>query len=214
MRRKQALHTILLITVLPFAAVAAAGWLMHVRLLGRHFTPLLPILIFSMALGIDHAWRSQKRTGALVALPVVAMLLWSSLQVRFAARHQRDDYRSAARVAIEAIEANKKVWWAADHSTALYYKVPLNGFNSGGGAASLLNPTLDMLTRMDAPDVIVLSKHDIYDVHGTLRDYATSQGFVLSETFQAFKIYERPSGHLPPRVGNAGTRVPVVAPEV
>ena len=215
MRRKRALHTMLLIAVLPFAVVAAAGWLMHVRLLGRHFTPLLPILIFGMALGSDHAWRSKKRVGAVVALSLIAVLLWSSLQVRFAARHQRDDYRSAARVANEAIAANKKVWWAADHSTGLYYKVPLNGFDSGGGAASLLNPTLETLSRMDAPDIIVISKQDIYDVHGTLRDYASSEGFVLSATFQAFKIYARRPGHLPPPAVNAGIGVlPIAAPEV
>jgi hypothetical protein len=198
LRGKRALHFIVLITVLPFVVVAVAGWLMHVRLLGRHFTPLLPIVIFGMALGVDQAWRSKKRAGAVLALSLIAVLLWSSLQVRFAARHQRDDYRSAARVATEAIAANKKVWWAADHSTGMYYKVPLHGFGSGHGAASLVNPSREMLSQMQAPDVIVLSKQDIYDVHGALDDYARSERFVLTETFQAFKIYERPRPHLPP----------------
>jgi hypothetical protein len=55
-----------------------------------------------------------------------------------------------------------------------------------------------MLDGMHAPDVIVVSKRDIYDAQGALADYVTSKGFVLRETYQAFKIYERPPRQLPP----------------
>jgi hypothetical protein len=192
LRDKRLLSAALLIVVIPFVAVATAGWLMHVRLLGRHLTPLLPIVIFAMARGVDHAWRLSKRRGMAITLSLAAVLLCSSLQVRFAARHQRDDYRSAARAAIEATAANKKVWWAADHATGLYYKVPLNGTGSGGGAVSLLNPSPEILSRMHAPDVIVLSKEDIYDGLGAVRNYASSEGFANGETFQAFTVYRRP----------------------
>jgi hypothetical protein len=44
---------------------------------------------------------------------------------------------------------------------------------------------------MAPPDTIILSKPDIYDATGAIRQYASASGFVAARTLEAFTIYER-----------------------
>ena len=98
--------------------------------------------------------------------------LFSCLAVRLAVRHQRDDYRDAAQYARQALLQNQVVWWNAAVEGAWDYKMPLD--TSGGQkdtAIPLLNPSVDSLARLKKPNVIIVSKPDLFDSAGTMADY-------------------------------------------
>jgi hypothetical protein len=121
------------------------------------------------------------------------MLLVSALQVRFAPRHTRDDYRGAAAYAVDALRADKTVWWAADQQTGQFYGVELSREGDARGKC-LIQPTAAELAAAPTPDLIVISKRDLYDAHGAVEAFATEHGFRLVSRLQAFTVFE-----LPPR---------------
>jgi hypothetical protein len=174
--------------VLPLATVLCAGAVMHVRILGRHLATFYPVVLFTMAVAMQRLVQPRAMWRSTAAAGVVAVLLFSSLQIRFAPRHFRDDYRSAAAVARTAAAEQRIVWWAADGSTGTYYGVPL----AGGGAHHLISPEPEPLAAAPAADVIVLSKPDVYDLHGSIRRHIAEEEFVRTATFQSFEVFERP----------------------
>ena len=108
---------------------------------------------------------------------VVAFLvlgLASAASIRFATRHAKDDYRSAAAVARAALSVGDKVWWNADKFGALLYQVHFA--ESCNGAAMLFNPQHGFADRAPAPSVVIASKPDIYDAHGALAEYLSATG--------------------------------------
>ena len=104
----------------------AAGALKHDRVLGRHFAPLAPILIFLLAAGCREFWRRGNFHRAVVGL-FLALALASDFSVRFAERHARDDYRAAAALARDSLAQGRHVWWCADITAGRFYGVPVSG---------------------------------------------------------------------------------------
>jgi hypothetical protein len=172
---------------LPFLFVLAAGYVGQMRLLGRHFTPLLPFVLVFLALGLDQLLSSPRVAMRVTALFSLAMLALSALEIRFVSRHQRDDYRAAAAVAQKAIAEGKKVWWLADESTGQYYKLPFASPNLTPGP----NLSDESLTAGPIPDLVCLSKPDIYDAAGKIDNYLRAHDFEVTRTFPAFQIFER-----------------------
>jgi hypothetical protein len=173
--------------ILPLAALIAAAMVSHVRLLGRHFTPLLPFLLFLFAVGFERILFGERRWLRPAAIIAIIVLLISALEIRFAPRHQRDDYRSAANLARNAIAANEKVWWIADELTGAYYKLPLDSPNL------TLSSKLTDPASAPAPDVACLSKPDIYDPSGNIDNYLREHDFKVTRVLPAFQIFERQS---------------------
>jgi hypothetical protein len=172
---------------IPFLAVAMAGYAGQIRLLGRHFTPLLPFILAFLAIGLNRLLLSGL-TGRLIAAVTLLLYLTSALQIRFAPRHQRDDYRDAAAEAKEAIRTGKTVWWAADTQTAFYYGLSpkLPGLS--------LAPAARPLQRLSPPDLVYLSKPDIYDADGRITSYLREHNFIAAREIQAFQIFEKAPG--------------------
>jgi hypothetical protein len=173
--------------ILPLVALIAAGVTSHMRLLGRHFTPLLPFLLVLLAIGFEQMFFANRRWFRGVAIVALAILLISALQIRFAPRHQRDDYRSAASVARAAVDANEKVWWLADESTGEYYKLPLDSPN----LTLRSNLTDSSLTMVAMPDLVCFSRPDIYDQRGEIDNYLREHNFKVTRVLPAFRIFER-----------------------
>jgi hypothetical protein len=169
---------------IPFLAVVTAGYAGHVRLLGRHFAPLLPLILAFLAIGLNRLLRSRI-TARLIAAAILLLYLTSALQIRFAPRHQRDDYRDAAAEAKQAILSGKTVWWAADTQTASYYGLSPNlpGLE--------LTPTISPLERLSPPDLVLLSKPDIYDADGKIASYLRGHDFIVEQEIPAFQIFEK-----------------------
>jgi hypothetical protein len=176
----------------PFCAVLAAGHAAHMRLLGRHLTPFLPFVLAFLGIGLKRLFWSPASWARVAALAAIFFLLLSALEIRFAPRHCRDDYRTAAAAARWAIASGKKVWWAADISTAAYYGVPLNSPDLTL-SSDLSDRTIDTLP---APDLVCLSKPDIYDPDGKIRNYLREHQLKVTRVLPAFQIFERqPAPH-------------------
>ena len=175
--------------ILPLAVLIAAAVISHVRLLGRHFTPLLPFLLILLAIGFERILFSKGRWLRVAAIIAIAALSISALEIRFAPRHWRDDYRSAANLARNAVTANEKVWWIADEVTGAYYKLPLDSPNLT--LRSSLNE--DSLETAPTPDLVCFSKPDIYDPHGKIGNYLREHDFKVTRVLPAFQILERQS---------------------
>jgi hypothetical protein len=168
---------------LPFVLALAAGASSHMRLVGRHLTPLLPFLLAWVAIGLAHLLAAPALWKKSLAVLLLAVLLLSALEIRLAPRHRRDDYRSAAAVARAALDSGQRVCWLADLSTGLYYHVP---FGSPRLATSLNLPGPN-----PPPDVVILSKPDIYDASGAVRGYLAAEDFKVTRALPAFQIWTR-----------------------
>jgi hypothetical protein len=155
------------------------------RLLGRHLIPVLPFLIILLAIGLNHCLSGERLWIRAIGVTAVIVLLVSALEIRFATRHQRDDYRSAAAETRRAISEGKTVWWAGDVATAFYYKVPIDSPDL------ILSSRLpDNLNSISPPDLICLSKPDIYDPSGKISGYLRGHVYRESRIVPSFRFFE------------------------
>ena len=189
---RKALLKLALIVATPVVVLVAAGIALHFRVLGRHFTPLVPVVLFLLSLGLATLWSRRSLLGKLVVCGFCVLSLLSSLSLRFAARHEKDNYRDAAAFARSALQSGRKVWWNAERQGAAYYQVPTTTHPSEVDKALwLMNPSWDSLSTVPSPGVIIASKPDIFDNQGALAEYVGRGGFRKVASLTAFTIWER-----------------------
>jgi len=181
MTRRSAIFFLLAVAG-PFLIVFAAGVLGQMRLLGRHLTPLLPYLLAWMGAGLAALFSGSiaRRT---LGLAAVVVLLASSIEIRVAPRHRRDDYRTAVTVARKEIAAGHRVWWLGDMATARYYGLAL-------GSPGLVTQPEPPVSGAP-PEVVILSKPDLYDARGEAGRYLALHGFKIEEVLPAFQIWRQ-----------------------
>jgi hypothetical protein len=171
----------------------AAGVLKHFRVLGRHFAPLAPVVVLLLAVGFRSLWsRAGWRRG--LALFFILFSIASALTLRFATRHAKDDYRTAAAIAITANANNEKVWWCADETAGLYYRVPLSpGENlvTPGQVWLAIYPAAQRLASQPPPDLLILSKPDLYDEHGLMRSYLANHHYTVWQTLPSMTVWHK-----------------------
>ncbi len=194
-RAQRAIIAACIYAIPPIALLFALAYLQHFRILGRHFMPLLPVIIGLFAFGIREM--RDHRLATVAATGLLAIWLGSALSLRLAARHAKDDYRDAAEIAKSGIAAQEKVWWSADTSAAAYYRLPLSRV-SEPGAALLVAPSPAVLAAQPMPDLVLASKPDIYDPSDALGRFLREHAFT-SDELPAFKIWRRPRGVVDPR---------------
>jgi hypothetical protein len=193
---------LLAVVLLATAFFFIASLLAQKALWARHYAPVFPFYLTALALFVQAAWQ---RTGPVFQRTAVAgligLLILSSISLRFAARHQKDDYRSAAAAAIRALQAGKTVWWAAGPETAEYYRVPLSFGEPHEGRAfcPLIHTGLPdtkatgaHLHELATPDVIILSKPDTFDVFGTVTACIEKYHFQPVARFKTFTVWAAP----------------------
>lgn len=168
------------------AATVAAGSAAHSRILARHLVPALPALFLAFGFASDAVVRRLPRGRALL-LPLLALLLLSSLRLRFSAVHDKDDYRSAARRASEAVLAGEEVWWAADVWAPEFYGIP-----ASPSFRVVPNAAAETLRAGPPPRIAILSKPDIYDRPGAVRARLGELGLVPAEHFPGFSLFRIP----------------------
>jgi len=177
---------------LPPAFILAVGCVAHFRVLGRHFAPILPVLLLLSASGLAWLWSRRGAWARVVALAFCGLSLLSCLSLRFSPRHEKDNYRAAAGWARTALNKGKRVWWNASPVGAQYYHVPLTSNSDRGDAALLvLNPARGTLNHLPLPEVIIASKPDLFDGQSALAELLPEQGFQPAGKFNAFVIWER-----------------------
>jgi len=177
---------------LPMLVLLGAGYILHFRVLERHFAPLLPVLVFVLGLGLVAAWSGRHWVSRILACGFVVLGLVSCLEVRFSVRHKKDDYRDAAAAANDALKKGQIVWWNAGLHGAAYYHVPLGSNpDTGNHAVWLLNPNPGTLSSLPPPEIIIASKPDMFDDQGVLAEYVRKSPYVNFANFPAFRLWHR-----------------------
>lgn len=197
------------LSLFPILIVVGVGFIVHWRVLGRHLIAALPVLCLLLAVGLDEMWASTgrwRRGWRALALACLAVTLASSLAVRFLDRHAKDDYRSAAEIAVQALDQGQRVWWAADYIGADYYRLP-GEFDAIGvltsnqkppvchdlpGIQAVSNLDAACLAQKTAPDLVIFSKPDIFDLSGDLTRFLAAKGYRPVQTLPAFVIWRAP----------------------
>jgi hypothetical protein len=177
---------------LPAAFLLTVGWVTHFRVLGRHCTPFVTVLLLLFTLGFSVLWSRRSVWARGVVLLFCALSLVSCLSLRFLPRHEKDNYRAAAAFAKTALLNGQPVWWNAAHEGARYYGVPAaTRPGTVGEALLVMNPTRETLIGLPTPQIIVASKPDVYDNQAALAEYVREQGFRQERSFTAFVIWRR-----------------------
>lgn len=163
------------------------GLAMEMRVLARHLMPALPAFFFlfsgvSARLLVLATWRR-------VAVAVL-FLAWimSACAFRFSPRHAKDDYSRACGIARSVLSEGKVVWWAADEAALTVY-----GLDNTNGTCfvRLMNPSGPHLDEVPSADCVILSKPDVYDGKGAIRNWLSANRFEVAEVFPAFQIQTR-----------------------
>lgn len=193
----------------PVVVVIASGFAMHWRVLGRHLIAALPLLNLVLALGLASLWRSDGHQGQrwrrLLVVAALLSLVCSSLLLRFSPQHRKDDYRAAAALAQGALAQGQRVWWAADVIGARYYglagEFDVLGELTGQhkplacrdlpGAQAVANASAPCLLTVTAPDVVILSKPETFDIKGDIAGYLEAQHFAVVQRLPAFTVWRR-----------------------
>ena len=177
----------LLLISTAFLIIQVLGILCSVRILGRHVIPIL--MVWSLALGLACSDARKSPRQILRFLPVFILLVFlvSSLLYRFGSAHQKDSYREAAAWALEQAASGKKVLWAADSLTGMFY-----GLNNYAQHPSRIILQRDEgITDLSEIDAIALSKPDIYDPKNAIRQGIHSVGFDMVAEMEAFTLWEK-----------------------
>ena len=195
------------LALLPVAIVVLSGFVMHWRVLGRHLMATLPLFNLVIALGLATLCAPQRRRTwqwrSTMAAALLLTFAYSSLSLRIADRHKKDDYRTAATLAKQELAAGKRVWWAADVLGARYYGLP-GEFDYMGELTNVhkpyacidqvgVQPVSDAsgtcLARLGAPDVVILSKPETFDKQGLIVAYLKNANYAVAQALPAFTVW-------------------------
>ena len=178
--------------MLVLGLILAVGALVQFRVLGRHCTPMFPLVLFVQGIGLASWLKQKKWPGRCVIVLFLGMSLVSDAGVRFSERHAKDDYRDAAELGREALARGETVWWSADLEGAWVYQLPVTNQPQGAKTAVLLvNPENGSLQTLPKPDWVLVSKPDLYDGHGAIQQYLMQNDYHIVQKFSAFNIWHR-----------------------
>ena len=196
--RRVELPDMLISTVLlNMAFLWAASMLVGFPFWGRHMASSIPFIITALALIVTEGMQTS-RPARIISCVIVGLLALSSFSIRFDARHNRDDYKTASAYAVEAVKHGDAVWWCAATLPAEYYGVHAR---SKSGINVVLNRHNEELNALPLPALIIVSKPDLYDTNGAVRNYTEEHGYHIIYRLMAFKIYAKKQGssaHLRP----------------
>jgi len=158
---------------------------------GRHLAPSLPFLLLAIggvAASLGPIWPARRNLFLLI--PLFVVLLYSSCIIRWSPTHAKDDYRTASSMARKAIAQGKRVSWLAAAQPAFYYQLPLSGVwppTPGTASVVLPSPATD-----GQPDLIFVSKPDLFDRQRLLPHWASVPGVQVTAPCQSFVVYQFP----------------------
>jgi len=157
----------------------------------RHFAPIFPFYVALLGMGLASVFEARSFSVKLLGGVLVGLLLFSVLNLRFAAQYRKEDNRSAAQFARDALDENKTVWWVAGTGIVQYYHLDFAA--SRPEAKKFLCPGSTAIEGMPAPDVIIFSnsKPDVYDPLGTIQNFIKQNGYKPTEHLRSFVIWTR-----------------------
>jgi hypothetical protein len=131
--------------------------------------------------------------GRVAIMAFLGLSLLSSLNLRLSERHARDDYRGAAALGREALARGESVWWSANSQGAEVYHLPVTQEpGTINMARMVVDPSEGFLQSLPQPDLVLVSKPDLYDHSGALENYLVRAGFRRTATLAAFTAWRVP----------------------
>ena len=186
------LFLLLACVAVPAGLILLAGVVTHFRVLGRHFVPLTVLFLLIIGAGLLRLWAHQGWLRRGIAVCFLVLSLVSCVQVRVAERHTKEDYRQAAAIAKAALARGEIVWWNAADIGADYYHLPISTNSSPTEAALLVfDPRPGFDASLPPPDLIAVSKPDIYDRQGVLAAYLQKHRYQKVASFMAFSVWRK-----------------------
>jgi|ERR1700730_1169981 len=183
--------------LLPVLFTFALGLVLHWRVLPRHLIPLASLFSLLYAFGLAWWWR-RRFAGRAVTLISVIIMGYSSLSVRYAPRHAKDDYKHAAELAAIELARDGRVWWIADIRGALYYGMAYaseeleapHTRHIRGVQINVSEKTFSFLSAQAPPTLVLLSKPE-FDAQNVVSNYLSVNRYQLVESFPAFTAWRR-----------------------
>ena len=184
-------------TLLPILFILGLGLVMHWRVLPRHLLPLVPLFSLLLAFGLAWWWR-RRFIGKAVVLTSAIIMSYSSLSVRYAPRHAKDDYKHAAELAATELGRDGLVWWVADPKGVLYYDLPhvVDDLEWPQARATrkvqiVYEKSPLFLSAQAPPTLVLLSRPETYDQQNAVSNYLSANKYHVVESFPAFTAWRR-----------------------
>ncbi len=185
----QAVPIFLCLVLTPLIILYILGVIEGTRLLPRFATPTFAAFAYSIASLMPAVWNKNRYSKATV-ISLFVLLATSCFALRFGTEHRKDDYRTAALMALKNADSDKTILWAADKDTGSYYGLNYEARNSAGVKKFTIWEG-DPFNTTQLPDLIFLSKRDIYDPTGCLSRMAAEFGYVAHDAPFSFVILSR-----------------------
>lgn len=178
----------------PILVLVGLGILLHWRVVGRHMSAVLPLLIFSMAAFLSHVWSKRLSWQRGLVISLIGLFAVSSLLIRWSPSHQKDNYRQAAVWATKALTAGKTVLWLADERGIDYYDTRVGGTLVPAVQSGKLMPSVSFPLPLKGPmpDCIIFSPREAVDPTGLVRQLLVSGKYQLVDQAMVFELYQRP----------------------
>lgn len=176
--------------VVPIAILYFLGVFQGIRALPRYAITSFPAFAVVTAIFASEVWRS-KTSGKFVVVSLAVLLGISSINLRWSPRHEKDNYREASAMAVEKIKLNKTILWGADQDTGWYYGIDLKATHPDTGKPLVHIWSNSNLDINNFPEIIFLSKKDVYDGSGKISALAAELGYQQRPGPFSFLILEK-----------------------
>jgi len=164
-----------------------ASLVTNVPIFGRHLAALVPVWVVAIGVLTAGLQQARPRWGALVTGALALILLSSAAIQRFDPKYGHDDYRGAATQALATARQGQTVWWVADYNAGDYY--------------GIVHPGVHMFSNLDSihklplvlPGLALISKAELFDVHGVVRQRLMAEGYHRKYFSVAFEQWTPPA---------------------
>jgi hypothetical protein len=191
----------LLLILLPFLielfVFFFVGIVLNKAFWPRHYSPVFPFYVTALALALKSFPVSRPRYAQVLPLLLFGLLTAAVIGIRLGPEHRKEDYRWASHTALSFTQEGKDVGWCASASTAAYYGVTFDTREPGQGGIFLLNnwdgkfPLNVSGLQVSPPDEIILSRPDVHDRTGNVRNFIRANGYHLEDTRRSFELWAR-----------------------
>ena len=175
------------------------GILIHKAFWPRHYSAAFPCYVTALALALRPLLVSQRKLARLVPVFLLFLLVAALLGIHLGSEHKKEDYRWAAQAALQAQQEGKNVWWCGGGSAAMYYGIQFDSSAPRASGIHMLTnrqwdgkfPLVIEGIESGIPDEVIISRPDVHDANGAVRDFVCEKGYRLEASRGSFDIWVR-----------------------
>ena len=179
--------------LLAFAVTAgvfvAGSLVLQKAFWARHYAAVFPFYVTLLGLAMAGSWSPARPRWRLLPVAVCVLFAWSAFNFRFAPSLRKEDYRSAAQFARQALAEGRTVWWLASGYPASYYGLDIAYFEPEPGKVFVAFRSRPDVRTLPLPDVIVLNKPDLHDPLGVVQKIIAENHYGVAARYQAFTVW-------------------------